>query len=59
MAKDAVDRYLSEIDKAYLREDATEHTHRPALRGPIEAMGEIESLRQMSRGRLPWGYWTF
>ncbi len=29
MSSDAFDKYLSEINKAYLRGDATEHTHRP------------------------------
>jgi len=38
MAKDVFDRYLSEINEAYLRGDATEHTHRPALKGLIEAL---------------------
>jgi len=28
MAEDAFDKYLGEINKAYLRGDATEHTHR-------------------------------
>jgi len=30
--------YLKEINKAYQRGDATEHTHRPALKGLIEAL---------------------
>ena len=29
MAEDAFDNYLREINRAYLRRDATEHTHRP------------------------------
>jgi len=40
MAKDVFDRYLGKINEAYLREDATEHTHRPALKGLIEALGD-------------------
>jgi predicted helicase len=40
MAEDAFDKYLSEINKAYLRGDATEHTHRPALKAMIEALGQ-------------------
>ncbi len=35
----AFETYLSEINKAYLRGDATEHTHRPALKALIEALG--------------------
>jgi len=35
MAKDIFDRYLSEINEAYLRGDATEHTHRPGVKGDI------------------------
>lgn len=31
--------YIGEINKAYLRGDATEHTHRPALKALIEALG--------------------
>ena len=30
--------YLREINKAYGRGDATEHTHRPALKGLIEGL---------------------
>jgi len=40
MAEDAFDKYLKEINKAYLREDATEHTHRPALKALIEVIGD-------------------
>jgi len=40
MAEDAFDKYLSEINNAYLRGDATEHTHRPALKAMIEALGQ-------------------
>ena len=36
MASDVFGKYLSEINKAYLRGDATEHTHRPALKALIE-----------------------
>ncbi|MBN1393318.1 MAG: hypothetical protein JW947_11035 [Sedimentisphaerales bacterium] len=31
MAEDAFDKYLAEINKAYLQGNATEHTHRPAV----------------------------
>jgi len=37
---DVFDTYLLEINKAYLRGDATEHTHRPALKKLIEALGK-------------------
>jgi hypothetical protein len=30
------DKYLKGINKAYSRRDATEHTHRPALKGRID-----------------------
>jgi len=40
MAGDVFDRYLSEINEAYLRGNATEHTHRPALKVLIEALGD-------------------
>lgn len=40
MAEEAFDKYLGEINKAYLRGDATEHTHRPALKTLIEALGK-------------------
>ena len=38
MAEDAFDKYLAEVNKAYLRGDATEHTHRPALKSLIETL---------------------
>jgi len=38
MAKDVFDTYLSEINEAYLRGDATEHTHRAALKGLIKTL---------------------
>jgi predicted helicase len=40
MAEDAFDKYLSEINKAYSRGDATEHTHRSALKALIETLGK-------------------
>ena len=40
MAKDDFDTYLGEINEAYLRGDATEHTHRPALKKLIETLGD-------------------
>ncbi len=40
MAEDAFDNYLKEINKAYMRGDATEHTHRPALKALIEVIGD-------------------
>jgi len=40
MASDVFNKYLSEINKAYLRGDATEHTHRPALKALIEGIAK-------------------
>jgi hypothetical protein len=40
MAEDAFEKYLREINRAHLREDDTEHTHRPALKELIEGLGE-------------------
>ncbi len=40
MASDVFRKYLSEINKAYLRGDATEHTHRPALKDLIEGIAK-------------------
>jgi len=40
MASDVFSKYLSEINKAYLRGDATEHTHRPALKTLIEGLAK-------------------
>ena len=40
MPNDIFNKYLSEINKAYLRGDATEHTHRPALKSLIEGLGK-------------------
>jgi hypothetical protein len=40
MAADGFERYIVEINKAYLRGDATEHTHRPALKALIEGLGK-------------------
>lgn len=34
------ENYLKEINQAYQRGDATEHTHRPALKTMIEAAGK-------------------
>jgi len=34
-----VDAYLKEINRAYLNGDTTEHTHRPALKTFVEALG--------------------
>jgi len=39
MEKDAFDKYLGEINEVYLRGDATEHTHRPALKKLFVALG--------------------
>jgi len=36
----AMDTYLREINKAYGREDSTEHTHRGALARLVEGMGK-------------------
>ena len=40
MANDPFSVYLTEINNAYMRGDATEHTHRPALKTLIEALGK-------------------
>jgi len=36
----AFETYISEINKAYSRGDATEHTHRPALKNLIESIND-------------------
>jgi hypothetical protein len=38
---DAIEVYLAEINKAYGRGDATEHTHRPALKKVVEGIGRV------------------
>lgn len=38
MAQDVFGDYINEINKAYGRGDATEHTHRPALKKLIESL---------------------
>jgi len=35
MAERPFEKYLSEINKAYLRGDARQHAHGPALKGPL------------------------
>ena len=40
MSLDAFDIYLKEINAAYQRGDATEHTHRPALKTLLESLGK-------------------
>ena len=40
MPNDLFDEYISEINKAYLRGDSTEHTHRPALKALIESLNK-------------------
>ena len=40
MPSDMFKKYLSEINKAYLKGDSTEHTHRPALKGLIEGLAK-------------------
>ncbi|MBN2594160.1 MAG: N-6 DNA methylase [Sedimentisphaerales bacterium] len=50
MAEDVFNKYLSEINKAYLRGDATEHTHRPALKNLIEAINnKITAINEPKR----------
>ncbi len=39
MPNDPFNEYIDDINRAYLRGDATEHTHRPALKALIEALG--------------------
>jgi len=41
MANDPFSEYLTEINKAYMRGVATEHTHRPALKTLIEALRDF------------------
>ena len=42
--------YISEINKAYSRGDATEHTHRPALKSLIEAIdNKITAINEPKR----------
>jgi len=38
MAASPLDTYRREIERAFERGDATEHTHRPALKTLIEAL---------------------
>ena len=40
MSIDALNNFISDINKAYERGDATEHTHRPALKTLIETFGK-------------------
>jgi len=40
MQSELFKKYISEINKAYLRGDATEHTHRPALKSLIEGLSD-------------------
>lgn len=40
MSSEIFDSYLNKINQAYLRGDATEHTHRPALKVLVEALGK-------------------
>ena len=50
MAEDAFDKYLAEINKAYLRGDATEHTHRPALKDLIDSINnKITAINEPKR----------
>ena len=60
MQNDQFDKYISEINKAYLRGDATEHTHRPALKALIEALGKnitaTNEPRQIACGRRIFSY---
>lgn len=40
MGMDAIAVYVEQINRAAAKGDATEHTHRPALKTLIEALGE-------------------
>ncbi len=40
MGMDAIAVYLEQVNRAVAKGDATEHTHRPALKGLIEALGK-------------------
>ena len=44
MGTDAIAVYLDQINRAVAKGDATEHTHRPALKGLIEALGNMIDL---------------
>jgi hypothetical protein len=51
MASDVFDKYLAEINEAYLRGDATENTHRVGLLGDNDARwGTVDTLKR-SGGR--------
>ncbi len=47
---DSFSMYIDEINKAYLRGDATEHTHRPALKKLVESIkGKITATNEPRR----------
>ncbi len=41
MGMDAIPVYLEQINRAVAKGDATEHRHRPALKGLIEMLGKM------------------
>ena len=46
----AFETYIAEINKAYSRGDATEHTHRPALKNLIESIDDkITAINEPKR----------
>lgn len=70
MSHDALKNYLSAIEQALKAGNATEHTHRPALKALIEALGgtDVRATNEpkqiacgapdfiVTRGVLPLGY---
>ena len=52
MARDVFGEYIAEINEAYARGDATEHTHRPALKSLIESLdgkGKVTATNEPKR----------
>jgi len=50
MPSNIFDKYISEINTAYLRGDSTEHTHRPALKALVEVLSKkITATNEPSR----------
>jgi hypothetical protein len=55
MAENAFEIYISEINKAYSRGIATEHTHRPALKDLIESINnKITAINEPKRIECGW-----
>lgn len=43
--------YLAKLERAQQRQDATEHTHRPAFKALLEALGEVEATNEPKRAK--------